>query len=176
MCTYAECVRISAHIFGPQADELQCARYPLLQLTTARQSMNAQRFGDDVHHRHARVQGREWILEDHPKLTPVRLQAAPVELRQVNCLASGGAIQDLAVGRRMCPHDRPSKGRLAGTALADYSERFAGSYRQADVVNRPHVAAHTAKQTPMDREILLDVFELEDVGSVHGRRHFFTTV
>src|SRR5262249_54000176 len=59
-------------------------------------------------------------------------------------------------------------------ALAHDPECLASPDRQADVVHGFYVPAHPPEQSALDREVLLDVLELKDVGIVHGGRHFFS--
>ena len=82
-----ERVRIAPHVFRPQAHEakqLDDAVGPFLGVADA---VDEQGLADDVEQRHARVQRRERILEDHLHLAPKEPQLALRDRRHVEDLA-----------------------------------------------------------------------------------------
>ena len=95
--------------------------------------MGAQRFGDDVLHGHAGIQGSVRVLENHLHLAAVGQQLL---------LGKSGdvlAVQDDGAGSRVINADhRAGAAALAAAALADQSEGLPLSDRKADVIHRMH--------------------------------------
>lgn len=87
------------------------------------QSVHQERLGDGLPDPHARVQGRERILEDHLRIAPEIPQlgaAQPADVLSVERdLARIGAGQ---------PEDETTRGGLAGAGFTDQGEGFALVY------------------------------------------------
>src|SRR5436853_6777216 len=79
-----------------------------------------------------RVQGAEWILEDHLHFCPVLLQRGVIAMIQ-DVLASE---PDCPAGRRVQPRQQASDGALAAAALAYQRRDLAGTQTERHVVDR----------------------------------------
>src|SRR5262245_12920187 len=77
---------------------------------------------------------------------------------------------DLAVGRVEQADDRTAQRRLATARLADQPERLAFPNREAHIVDGVHVRHLALKNALADREVLLDVADLEKRGLVRPAR------
>src|SRR5581483_11505311 len=169
-----EGVREAAHELGPQSDQAQELGDPLDPLSSAADPVDQERLADDLQERHAWVQRRERVLEDHLHLTPQRPHAAAWDVRDVDDLAMLGAEQDLASRGIERAQDAARGRRLATARLAHERERLALPDLEADVVDRADVADNAAQETPLDREVLLQVPDVEQrlVGAraVRGRQ------
>ena len=85
------------------------------------QPMQPQRLGQDLGHRHGRIQRRVRILEDHLQRAPPRAQRRRVELAEVL------ALEQHPPGRRLDqPQQQPPERRLAAAGFADHAQRLAG--------------------------------------------------
>ena len=84
--------------------------------------MHAERLAEDLADRHAGVEARVGVLEDHLHALAVLAQAAPLEVSEVVALE-----EDAARRRADEPQDRAAGGRLAAPALADEAERLAAA-------------------------------------------------
>ncbi len=84
------------------------------------QIVDLQRLGDDVADRHARVQRRVGVLEDHLHLAAHLAHLAAVQLGQVLAVED-----DLAAGRLVELQDGAAGGGLAAAGLADQAEGLA---------------------------------------------------
>ena len=74
----------------------------------------------------------------------------------------------LPVGRLDQPQDRAADRGLAAAGLADQRERLAGADRQRHAVDRVDIAGGAAQQALLDREVLLEVLDLEHSGRGSG--------
>jgi hypothetical protein len=70
-------------------------------------------------------------------------------------------------------HDRAAERRLAAARLADDAERLTRLHREVDAVHGAHEADRALEEPRLDREVLLEVGDLEDraVGGAVRRRH-----
>ena len=116
-----------------------------------------ERFGDRVAHSEARVQGRPRILEH--RLDP------GAELAQLRAgeRVDVAAVEEHAPGGRPLEAKQEARGRrLAAAGLADEAERLLASDREADAVDRLHVARRPGdEQAPGDRKMLREVLDLD---------------
>lgn len=106
---------------------------------TARNPQGVQWFGDGRTDCHARIQGREWVLED-------RLDAAAQRAHR-GCRggADGLAVQQhLARARREKPEKHTGERRLAAARLADERNGLARAHLDAHIV-QASVAARVAE-------------------------------
>ena len=150
-------MRIVVDVLGAQADALEDVRDAGAALLRLADAVHAQRFADDVARRHARIERRERVLEDDLHLPPVGAQLPLVEMRDV-----GAVDPDPARGRLDQAEDRAPDGGLAAAGFADQRQCLAGADRKADAVNRVDVASGAAQQAFFDREVLLEVLDLEN--------------
>jgi hypothetical protein len=77
---------------------------------------------------------------------------------------------DLAVGRLEQTHERPAEGRLAATRLTDESERLPQANGKAHIVDGVHTRDLALEDALADREVLLDVPDLEEWGFARSLR------
>ena len=115
--------------------------------------VNLHRLADDVANRHAGVERRVGVLEDHLHLAPHLAQLLALQLAQVLAieehLAAGGAIelQDGAAG-----------GRLAAARFADQAQGLAALDRKVQPVNGAYGAHLTLDDDAFrDREVHLQI-------------------
>ena len=151
-----ELVRIVVDVLGAQADaaeDVGDARAAFLRVADA---VHAQRLADDVAGGHARIERGERVLEDDLHLPPVGAQLRLAEMRDV-----GAVDRDAAGGRLDQPQDRAADRGLAAAGFADQRERLAGADFQRHAVDRVDVAGRAAQQALLDREMLLEVLDLE---------------
>ncbi len=122
----------------------------------------ADRFGQDIAHAHARVEAGERILEHHLDAAPHAAQAPGREV--IDTLA----IQHhLAGGDVEQPQDGPADRRLAAAGLADQRQRLAARDLKGHAVHRIDPFRSAAEQSATDREVLLEVVDLQE-WSVHA--------
>ena len=130
--------------------------------------VRAQRLGDDVAGRHARVERRHRILEDDAHVAAQRAARGGVELAGVATehddapRVGGGQLEDLQQRRR-----------LAAARLADEPERLALADVEADPVDGVHGPdAALEDRALVQREAALECVDLEHDGALvarHGR-------
>ncbi len=143
-------------MLGVEAHAVHQLEDALLALFLAAvQVVHVKRLTDDVGHRHARVERRVRVLEDHGGFGAV--------LAQVLLGADGLAVvDDLAVGGLVEVQDRTANGGLAAARLADQAERLAALNGKADVVNR--LQGRGLEEARVDGEILLEVTDVDQRG------------
>ena len=112
--------------------------------------MHIQRLPDNIFDRHARVQRRIRVLEDHLHLL--------AHVGDVLCRDRLAVEDDLACRRLIEPQNRASDGRLAAAGLADQTQRLAAPDGKRHIVDS--FQGLRAQKTRADREILLEVFDL----------------
>ena len=125
-------------------------------------------FADDLADRHTRGQRGERILEDDLHLgTHIMhflvgqiIDFLPVEQHIARRLIAGEA------------QDRTSGGRLAAAGLADQAHRLAALQVERDTVDRFDVAGDSAEHAVLDREVLLQVSDLQDILRIVDQRRF----
>src|SRR6266849_8346288 len=126
-------MRIAVVEIGVEADDLQQLLHALVALATAHDAEVVQGLGDDVADRHARVQRRERVLEDHLQLPAVLAQLLAAQLGQLYV-----AEEDLARGRRNQLRHQPRQRRLSASGLADEAQRLALADLKAAAVDSVH--------------------------------------
>ncbi len=115
-------------------------------------AMDQQRFGDDVLHRHARVQRAERVLEDDLHGAPLVAQRLALQVADVLAVE-----QDGAAARLDQPDQQPPERRLATAGFADQAERLAGLDAQRHVVHRAQRQRGAAKhRAGLDRKMFRD--------------------
>ena len=95
----------------------------------------AQRLGKGVAHRHARVERRIGVLEDHLGMAPQCLAGGTAQRADVTA-----ADFDLAARRRQQADHDAAERRFAGPRFAHQPERLAGRDLEADIVHRRGLA------------------------------------
>src|SRR3954468_20081324 len=158
-------MRIIVDMLGAQPDALEDvsdARAALLRVADA---VHAQRLADDVAGRHARIERRERILKDDLHLPSVGAQLRLGEMRDIRAVDL-----DLPRSRLDQPQDRATNGGLAAAGLAHQRERLAGADRERHAIDRIDVTGRAAQQALLDREMLLEVRDLEN-GRSRRLRH-----
>jgi hypothetical protein len=153
-------VREPVHVLDSQPDHLQQLADARLQLVAVGDTVDHQRLADDLQHRHSRVERRERVLKNDLHVAPDRLQLAPRHRRQVHHLALV-TEPDLAGSRLRGPEHHPTGGGLAAAGLAHQPERLALLDLETDAIDRLDVANGPAKQTTLDREVFLDLLDVE---------------
>ena len=118
--------------------------------------MDAQRLGDDVAYPHARVERRVRVLEDDLHVAPQALHLGAPRHHHVQAVE-----HDSSGGRLGEPQDHASGGRLAAAALPYQTEGLALFDGERDVVDGVHLAGRTTHNAAADREVLLEVANLE---------------
>src|SRR5215470_1292192 len=146
----AECVREAAHVLGPESHPAQEIRHTLLALAPALHAVDQERLADQIEQGHARVERREWILEDHLHLAPDRAQLGLAERGEVDHRAVRQPHGDLAAGRIDRSEDAPRRGGLAAAALTDQAQGLALVDVKVDAVDRAHVAHRPLQEALAD--------------------------
>src|SRR5438270_4759233 len=86
------------HVLRPQPNQAQEFRDALLTATTALHAMHQQRLPDDIEQRHARIQRRKWVLEDHLHVAAQPPQFTFREPGDIDLLSRRRAEQHLPSG------------------------------------------------------------------------------
>src|SRR2546423_1292627 len=114
-----EFVWIPIGVFGAQSNFLKQLAHPGIGSGAFREFMNRQAFADDRADGHARIQRRDWILEDDLHLTAQRAQLASVERAYVL------AFERYVAGSRLQQAENgAARRRLAAPRLPDNAERL----------------------------------------------------
>src|SRR6202521_387937 len=116
-----------------ESDDPQQLLHALLLFTAARQIVNLEWLADDAADRHARVQARVWVLEDHLHLAAHLAQLPATPRGQVFAEEVHGAARRLVELQ-----DRPTRRALAAPGFTDQAEGLAAPDRERDVVDGPH--------------------------------------
>ena len=156
-------VRIPVAELGAEADQVEDLLDARPQVAALRDPVQPQRLADDRTARHARVQRRVRILEDHVQLASQRPHLPSREMRDVDA-----AQQDLAGGRLGEPHDAVGDGRFAAAGLADQPEQLPATELERDIVHSVHERA-LACDPAADAVVLDEVANLErGIGAGHS--------
>ncbi len=148
-----------------EADEAEEFAHPGRPGGGVADAVDQHRLGQDLLDRHARVEARERVLEDHLHLPAQGPQRRPSVAGDVAALDA-----DRAAARLDQPQREPRQGGLAAAALAHHRQRLAGGDAQRHAVDRPDSADLPAQdQAPMHRVVLVHVVEFEE------RRHPFAS-
>ena len=161
-----ERVREAVHVGGRQLHQVEQLAHPPPALLERAHAVDQQRLGDDVGDRHARVERRERVLEDHLHLAPQRPQLGLRQgaRRRPGCptrSGSGWRPRSASSARRMqrevvvLPQPlSPTSERVSPRRIVKLTSSTARTWP----TTRPQQAA-------ADREPFLQVLDLED-----GRR------
>src|SRR5437773_6231109 len=135
----------------------------LLALVSLVETVHAQRLGDDLSHRHARVQRRVRILEDDLQLAPHVAHLPAAEPRNVPRVED-----DRALRRLDQLDDRAAERRLAAARFADEAQGFPRLHAEIDAVDRVDRANDALEEARADREVLVEPLDAEDLVSLPG--------
>src|SRR5439155_2690770 len=151
----AELVREPAAVLPAQPDDLEQPVDSGLALLRRADAVDHEALGDDLAHRHPRVEGAIRILEND-------LHVAADLLHLVcRCLEDALALEEhLTAGRRDQAQDRARNSRLSGARLADETQRFASLNVEAHPVDSLDSGQRQLKQAALDREVLDQVAHL----------------
>jgi hypothetical protein len=164
----AEGVGKPPHVLGPQADAAQEIRHALFTLPPVLHAVDEQRLADEIEQRHARIERRERILEDHLHLAPQRSHLRRAQRAHLDHRAGRDAQEDFAARRLDRTEDAARRRRLAAAALADEAERLALVDVEVDPVDRAHVALRTLQEALPDRKELLQFLDPQQRGLVRA--------
>src|SRR6266571_1193895 len=143
------------HVLRPQPDHAQEFSDAFLTATTALHAMHQQRLPDDIEQRHARIQRRKRILEDHLHVAPQPPQFTFREPGDINLLSRRRAEQHLTSGGLYGSQDTARGCRLAAAALAHQPEGFAFVQRKTYAIDGAHVSHCTLPQALANGEKFL---------------------
>src|SRR5262249_6102559 len=138
-------------------DRVEQLLHPALALVPGRGPVDLHRIADDLSDALARVEARVRVLEDHLHVAPQRTELARTELLDLVALED-----DYSVRRLEPPDDAAAERRLPAARLSDEPERLALGDRERDVVDGMHARHLTPKHALPDREILLDVLDVDE--------------
>ncbi len=130
--------------------------------------MDQQGLPDEIEERHARVERRERVLEDHLHLAPQRPQLLGPERPHIDHRAIGAADPDFTGRRLERAQDAARRGRLSAAALPDQSQRLALVDVEVDAVHRAHVSNRPPQQSLADRKELLQAGDAKERRSVRA--------
>ena len=118
--------------------------------------MQRQRLGQDLAHRHARVQRRIGVLKDDLGVTTKGAQLVGIERAEV------AAFETHFSGIRLNqPQHQPAHRGFAATGFADQCQRLAGLDSEADAVDRFDEGGRPAKHRSRSDEMLFQAFDFE---------------
>ena len=164
----AERVREAPHVLGAQPDTAQQIGHARFTLPATLHAVDEQRLADQIEQRHARVQRRERVLENHLHLATQRSELARPQLADLDHRAVPHAHEDFARRRLDGPQDAPRRRGLAAPALAHQPQRFAFVDVEADAVHRPDVPDRPLQESLADGKQLLQAGDAEQrIGAHH---------
>src|SRR2546422_4230122 len=153
-----ELMRIPVGVLREQAHVRQDLAHPLgAPATLGDDPMHGQRLGDDLAHRHPRIERAVRVLEDHLHLAADRPQIVVAEKREIASLE-----HDLAVRRTFELEDAPAGGGLAAPRLADEPERLSPADPEAHAVHGADQAAPAAEESAPHPEVLHQIPDLQE--------------
>ena len=164
-----ELVRIAASHIRAQPHPVQQLRYAITPLLGgARQAVDKERLRDRGPHRHARVERRIRVLEDHLHLSSQRAQEPlrhPRDIRPVKRDRAGARLEQAQQG--------PPQRGLAAARFTHQAQGLSGEDLQVHLLHRPH-RGHLARERSPQRPLLarprhLGGEVLADSGQLHER-------
>ena len=156
----AEGMGKTVHIFDGQLHDIEQFAHPLAPLGGVRHAVDQQRLADQIADHHARVERGEGILKHHLQMAAERFQPFAAQRCQIGCLAVEREV-DLARTGVERAHDAARHGGFAAAAFAHQRQGLSAFHREADIVDRLHMADHLAQQAFADREIFLESLDLQ---------------
>ena len=168
----AEGVGESLQELGAQADKSEQLFDAVDALLAVGDAVDEQRFADYVEEGHARVERREWVLEDHLHVAAQRLQLVAREIGDLEHGAVACAEVDLAVGGFKGAHDAAGGGRFAAAALTDEAEGLAAVDAKVDAVDGADLADDALQEALPNREVFAQSFDFQQCLFVLHIGHF----
>ena len=156
-------VGIAQRHVGEEPDDLQQLGDPVVNLRLGQDAVHADRLGDDLAHRHARIEGGIGVLEDDLHLLAHGDHLLAVERRQIHALEA-----DLAAGRLVEAQHQAAERGFPAPQLADETQRLAALDADGDAVDGAHQLVPT-KQPDADGEIFLRVARWRGCRRYRGR-------
>ena len=151
-------MRVTPQMLGGKTHRLEQLHDALFARTAiGRELVDHQRLADDRPDRHPWIQRCVRVLEDDLHLLAEGAQRALVERGDVLALEG-----DFARGRLDQSQDRAAGGGFAAAGLAHEPQRLAGHDVERHVVHRVHARHLAREQAATDREVLLEVANLEE--------------
>ena len=160
---------VTAHDFGGEADETEGVGDAILKLGPLCQTHGAQGGADELQDSHAGVEGGVGVLEDHAHVAAHLVELLVVELDHIDASQVRIAEEDIALGGRDGAQDHASGGCFAAAAFADEPQCFAFVHLQADIVDGFDITDGAFEEAATDREVLLEIVDLEKRGWRWGR-------
>ena len=157
-----ECVREPVQVSGRQMHHVQQLGHARVAGSGVGHAVDQQRLADDLRDRHARIERREWILEDHLHLAPQRSQSLAGKSRHIDLGAAFGTKPDFARRRRDGTQDAARGGGLAAAAFAHQGQCLAARDGEADIVDRAHLPGQPSKESAMDRVVFAQRANVEN--------------
>jgi hypothetical protein len=103
---------------------------------------------DDVAHQHARIHGREGVLEDDLQVLAIAAHAPGADVGEIGAVVLHGAA-----GGPLQLQDALADRGLAAAGLADQGQGSASAQRQIDAVDGLDLADGLLEQPTLDREV-----------------------
>src|SRR5579859_1015742 len=154
-----ELVRVPIGEVRIESNDAQQLLDALLLFPAPRQIVNLQWLADDAADRHARVQARVRVLEDHLHLAAHLAQLAAAQRGQVFAEEIHGAARRLVELQ-----DRPAGRALTAPGLTDQAEGLAPLHGERDVVDGPHPAHLPLQDDALgNRKIHLQVLDAQQL-------------
>jgi hypothetical protein len=155
----AELVWVAMGVSGIETHVFEQGLQTLLTLAgVGSEAMNIQRLPDDLGDIETRVERAVWVLEDQLQPTPSRAQFGSTQIREVLAFE-----QNPAGTGRLEFYDGAPEGCLATAAFAHEADRFARLNGKGNVIHSAHKLARGPEQTRLDREVNLQVLDLEQI-------------
>src|SRR6266542_2663238 len=164
----AECVRVPPHVLRSESYESQQLGHPIVSLRGAAYAVHKQWLGHDVEQRHARIQRRVRVLEDHLHLASQRTQPRAWHLCEIDHLVARGAKQDLSAGWVVGAQDAARGRGLATAGFAYECERLTGSDVERDIINRAYLTDDSAQKTAPNRKEFSQLLDFQQGVGSHG--------
>src|SRR5215469_6196641 len=156
-------MRIALQHLARQSDRFEKLPHHFDLFRAIANPVNEQRLAHNLTYRHARIERRIGILENHLDVAPQAEQFLALRIREVTALE-----HDAARGGIFDPDDRAAKRGLAAAGFANQAEGFALHDGQIDAIDRADIANLRAKHAAAQRVILLQSFDREQwSASVH---------
>ena len=111
--------------------------------------------------RHARVEGGVGVLKDHADLPTVGLEWPASELREVRGVPIPLVVENFARGGLVGPQDATAQGSLSAAALSNQPQGLSAPDLEVNIVDRLYVAYSSAEEALLDREVHLQVSQLQ---------------
>jgi hypothetical protein len=128
--------------------------------------VDQQPLGDDVAHRHARVQRRVRVLEDDLHVAAQRLQLVAAQVEDILAVEKDRAFSGWDQAQ-----DGARDGGFAAAGFPHQAEGFALAHGEADIIHRLDPRDHALEDARAHREIGLEVLHDQEVFLGHWDRN-----